>query len=95
MDARTALLTTYSHTALPTLVAVATTISGIVSLMVTPIGAVRHFSAFACLGVIAMLVAVVTLYPCLLVLAWPVLHHWKTPTTVWWFPEAWAIDWFT
>ena len=89
-DACAALLATYSKTALPTLVAVATTISGILSLMVTPIGAVRHFSAFACLGVITMLLAVMTLYPCLLVLAWPLLHKRETPSAMWWVPTAWV-----
>jgi predicted RND superfamily exporter protein/CRP-like cAMP-binding protein len=70
-DVRSALLTTYSRTAYPTVIAVVTTISGIISLMVTPISAIRQFSGLACLGIIALLVAVLFFLPCLLVIAWP------------------------
>lgn len=80
IDTRSALEKTYSRTAYPTLIAVCTTIAGIISLMVTPIGAVRQFSGFACLGILALLVAVSTFLPCLLVLAWPSLRNRASPT---------------
>ncbi len=80
-DAREALQKTYSRTAFPTLIAVCTTIAGIGSLMVTPIGAVRQFSGFACLGILAMLAAVLTFYPCLLVVAWPTIRR-RRPNSI-------------
>lgn len=73
-DACTTLVTAYSRTAVPTLISVCTTIAGIGSLMVTPIGAIRQFSGFACLGILAMFLAVMTFFPCVLVLAWPVIR---------------------
>ena len=73
-DARSALLSTYSRTAYPTVIAAGTTISGIISLMVTPIGAIRQFSGLACLGILALLVAVLTFLPCLMVIVWPTLR---------------------
>jgi predicted RND superfamily exporter protein len=72
-DCGKALLNTYSRTTLATLTAVGTTIAGLASLVVTPIEAVRQFSAFACMGVAAMLVAVMTVLPCLLVFASPLI----------------------
>ncbi len=73
-DAPTALVTAYSRTALSTMIAVGTTLVGIGSLMVTPIGAIRQFSTFACLGILALLLSVMTFFPGLLALAWPVLR---------------------
>jgi hypothetical protein len=73
-DARSALLATYSRTAYPTVIAVITTISGIISLMATPIAAIRQFSGLACLGIFALMLAILTFLPCLLVIAWPHLH---------------------
>ena len=73
-DARSALLSTYSKTAYPTLIAVGTTISGVISLMITPIGAIRQFSGLACLGIISLLVALFTFLPCLLVIVWPAMR---------------------
>lgn len=65
VDARSALVRTYSQAAFPTVMAVCTTIVGIISLVVTPIGAVRAFSILACLGIVTLLVALVTVFPCL------------------------------
>lgn len=73
-DCKTALKETYSRTTFPTVIAVCTTIAGIASLVVTPIEAVRQFSVFACLGILALLAAVLTFFPCLLALAWPKLQ---------------------
>lgn len=73
-DVRSALLATYSRTAYPTVIAVITTVSGIISLTATPIAAIRQFSALACLGIFALLLAVLTFLPCLLAIAWPNLH---------------------
>ena len=73
-DVRIALLATYSKTAYPTVIAVITTISGIISLMATPIAAIRQFSGLACLGIFALMLAILTFLPCLLVIAWPNLH---------------------
>ena len=80
-DLKTALDDTYSRTTFPTVIAVCTTIAGIASLAVTPIEAVREFSGFACLGVLALLAAVLTLFPCLLALAWPKLRK-RPPDTI-------------
>jgi diguanylate cyclase (GGDEF)-like protein len=79
-DACTTLVTAYSRTALPTIIAVGTTLVGIGSLMVTPIGAIRQFSAFAGLGILALLLSVMTFFPCLLVLAWPIIRK-RRPDT--------------
>ncbi|BBO73979.1 hypothetical protein DSCW_13960 [Desulfosarcina widdelii] len=76
-----ALEDTYSRTTFPTVIAVCTTIAGIASLAVTPIEAVREFSGFACLGVLALLVVVLTFFPCLLALAWPMLRK-RPPDTM-------------
>lgn len=73
-DCKTAIAETYSRTTFPTVIAVCTTIAGIASLAVTPIEAVRQFSGFACLGVLALLAAVMTFFPCLMALAWPILR---------------------
>ncbi|WP_319525949.1 MMPL family transporter [uncultured Desulfosarcina sp.] len=80
-DFKAALEDTYSRTTLPTIIAVCTTIAGIASLAVTPIEAVREFSGFACLGVLALLVVVLTFFPCLLSLAWPLLRK-RPPDTI-------------
>ncbi len=74
-DARSALVRTYSQSTFPTIMAGCTTIVGLVSLVVTPIGAVRVFSILACLGIVAILVALMTVFPCLLTLFWPLLHN--------------------
>lgn len=73
-DARTALLSTYSKTAYPTVIAVGTTAAGIISLMITPISAIRQFSGLACLGIFSLLVALLTFLPCLLVMVWPAMR---------------------
>jgi len=80
-DARTALGETYSRTVFPTVIAVSTTIAGIASLSVTPIEAVREFSGFACLGILALLAVVLTFFPSLLALAWPILRK-RPPDTL-------------
>lgn len=80
-DFNTILEDTYSRTTFPTVIAVCTTIAGIASLAVTPIKAVREFSGFACLGVSALLVVVLTFFPCLLALAWPMLRK-RPPDTM-------------
>ena len=73
-DVKSALLSAYSRAAYPTVIAVGTTISGIISLMATPIGAIRQFSGLACLGILALMVAVLTFLPCLMVIVWPTLR---------------------
>ena len=87
-DAQSALLRTFSRITYPTLIAVCTTIAGIGSLMATSIEAVRQFSGFACFGILALLVAVLTFLPCLLAITWPILRKRALPTSERFFSPA-------
>jgi predicted RND superfamily exporter protein/GGDEF domain-containing protein len=87
-DARSALLTTFSRITYPTLIAVFTTIAGIGSLMATSIEAVRQFSGFACFGILALLVSVLTFLPCMLTITWPILRKRALPAKERFFSPA-------
>jgi len=61
-----ATLLTYSQTSLPTLLAIATTLLGVASLFVNRISAIREFALFACIGMVAFLILIMTYLPALL-----------------------------
>ena len=64
---RQALLQCYSRIALPTVLAVATTVIGLGSLLVNRIKSIHEFALFAALGIVSLLVILFTLFPALLV----------------------------
>ena len=57
---------TFSHTTLPTLLAILTTLLGLGSLFVNRISAIREFALFSCIGMIAFLILVMTYLPVVL-----------------------------
>ncbi len=59
---------TFSQTTLPTLLAILTTLLGLGSLFVNRIAAIREFALFACIGMIAFLILVMTYLPVMLAL---------------------------
>ncbi|WP_372681940.1 MMPL family transporter, partial [Desulfosarcina sp.] len=59
---------TFSKTTLPTLLAILTTLLGLGSLFVNRISAIREFALFACIGMIAFLILVMTYLPGVLAL---------------------------
>lgn len=63
-----AVLSTYSRTALPSILAVFTTIVGLGSLWIYRIKLIHEFALFACFGLMSLLIVVLFLLPSLLVL---------------------------
>ncbi len=58
--------TTFSHTLLPTLLAILTTLLGLGSLFVNRISAIREFALFSCIGMTVFLILVMTYLPVVL-----------------------------
>lgn len=54
---------TFTKTTLPTLLAILTTVLGLASLFVNRISAIREFALFACLGMLAFMILVLTYLP--------------------------------
>jgi predicted RND superfamily exporter protein/CRP-like cAMP-binding protein len=63
-----AICQTYAEMAPPTILAVATTVIGLTSLLLNHITAIREFALFAVMGMFALLVMVLVLLPALLIL---------------------------
>jgi uncharacterized protein len=63
-----AVVATFSQVTFPTVLAVATTVIGLGSLLLNRIPAIREFALFACFGMVSLLVVVLTLFPAILVL---------------------------
>ncbi len=62
-----AVLSTFSHTALPTVLAVLTTSIGLGSLLINRITAIHEFALFSCFGMLSLLFILLTLFPATLV----------------------------
>jgi hypothetical protein len=56
---------TFARTSLPTLLAILTTLLGLGSLFINRISAIREFALFACIGMVAFLILVMTFLPIL------------------------------
>lgn len=63
-----ATLRTYHSITLPTMLAVATTLVGLASLLVNRITAIQEFAIFACMGIVGFLVILLTFLPAVMVL---------------------------
>ncbi len=61
-----AAISTFSEIALPTFLAVLTTVTGLGSLLVNRITAIHEFAIFSCFGIFCLLLIVLTLFPCAL-----------------------------
>ncbi len=77
--AASAVQETFSRMALPTTLAVFTTGAGVASLLVNRIRAIQEFAVFSCVGIAALLVLVLVLFPSALVL-FPETGRRKTPS---------------
>jgi len=62
-----AVISTFSHTALPTVLAVLTTCIGLGSLLINRIMAIHEFALFSCFGMFSLLFILLTLFPATLV----------------------------
>ncbi len=67
-SARAAVLETFQHMSFPVTLAVLTTIFGIGSLATNRITAIKEFAGFACFGIAALLVIILTFFPAVLAL---------------------------
>jgi uncharacterized protein len=69
-DARTTAVSVrlaFSEVAFPTVLAVATTVIGLGSLLLNHIPAIREFALFSCFGMLSLLIMVLTLFPAALI----------------------------
>jgi len=65
-DATSAALQTFAQITFPTILAVATTVIGLGSLLVSRITAIQEFAIFACMGIASFLVILLTLMPAIM-----------------------------
>jgi len=62
-DKKLAAIATFGNIAFPTILAVATTVVGLGSLLVSRIAAIQEFAIFACMGIVSFLIILLTLLP--------------------------------
>ena len=62
-DRHVAVTETFNNTTFPTILAVATTVIGLGSLLISRIAAIQEFAIFACMGILSFLIILLTLMP--------------------------------
>ncbi|MBT8370025.1 MAG: MMPL family transporter, partial [Deltaproteobacteria bacterium] len=65
-DNKLAAIATFGNIAFPTILAVATTVIGLGSLLVSRIAAIQEFAIFACMGIVSFLAILLTLLPAIM-----------------------------